>query len=172
MDPRWLQRPVSSDSGFRFCRGCRSVKNAVSILRMTQNLTWMGSLPQSPSASWPGPSQSLPVFWSIPNPAAEPRGSSRRRPQPHPDTPRSKSSVPAPNPKAPGDQRKFSVIPTSSSSIPGSQPGILGGLAVLMISAGRGFGNCLAFAHSVLLELSLDGVQVHPGPGQSYGCAV
>lgn len=28
------------------------------------------------------------------------------------------------------------------------------------------------FAHSVLLELSLDGVQVHPGPGQSYGSAV
>jgi len=40
-------------------------------------------------------------------------------------------------------------------------------LAILMLSEKR-----FAFAHSVLLKLSLDGVQVHAGPCQSNGSAV
>lgn len=103
---------------------------------MTQNLTGLGSFPQNlHGQGHPNPSL---FSWSIPNPAAKPEGSNRRRPQPHPDTPKSKSLV------LPHIQRflvttgKFSVIPTCSSSIPGSQLGILGGLAGLMVSAGAG----------------------------------
>lgn len=62
---------------------------------------------------------------------------------------------------------EFSVIPMAGSSVAGAASPCE---KVSCITSQRR--GDLGFAHSVLLELSLDGVQVHSGPGQSNGSAV